>query len=86
MWNMIPSCQTLSKTPDISKKTLLTSMVGFSSKTIWVSWIIDNYWAILESPGGKPDWQGVEILVLRKYLKTQLALYNSSKDFPKKRK
>ena len=74
MWNMISSCQTLSKTPDISKKTPLTSMVGFSSKAIWVSWIIDNNWAILESPRGKPDWQGVKILLLRKYLKTQLAI------------
>ena len=74
MWNMIPSCQTLSKTPDISKKTPLTSMVGFSSKAIWVLWIIDNNWAILESPRGKPDWQGVKILLLRKYLKTQLAI------------
>ena len=32
--NMIPSCQILSKAFDISKKTLLTSTVRFSSKAV----------------------------------------------------
>ena len=63
---MIPSCQTLSNAFDMSKKTPLTSTVGFSSKAVWISWIIDNNWAIHESPGGKPDWESVKSLLLRK--------------------
>ena len=50
---MIPSCQTLSKAFDISKKAPLTSAAGFSSKAVWISWIIDNNWAIQESPEKK---------------------------------
>ena len=53
---MILSCQTLSKVFDISKRTPLTSIVGFSSKAVWISRIIDNDSAIYESPGRKPDW------------------------------
>ena len=63
---MIPSCQTLSNAFDISKKTPLTSTVGFSSKAVWISWIIDNNWAIHESPGGKAHWESVKSLLLRK--------------------
>ena len=55
---MIPSCQTLSNAFDISKKTPLTSIVGFSSKAVWISWIIDNNWAIHESPGRKVYYSG----------------------------
>ena len=52
-----PSCQTLSKALDISKKTLLTSIP--SSKDLRISWVIDNSWFIQESPGLKPNWWGV---------------------------
>ena len=63
---MVPSCQALSKAFDISKKTPLTSAVGFSSKAVWILWIIDNNWAIHESPRRKPDWEVVKSLLLRK--------------------
>ena len=63
---MIPSCQTLSKVFDISKTTPLTSIAGFSSKLVWISWIVDNNWAIHESPARKPDWEAVKGLLLWK--------------------
>ena len=59
---MILSCQTFSTVFDISKKTPLTSTAGFSSKAVWVLWIIDNNWAMHESSGRKPDWEGVKSL------------------------
>ena len=62
---MIPSCQTLSNAFDISKKTPLTSTVGFSSKAVWISWIIDNNWAIHKSPGREPDSEGVKSITLK---------------------
>ena len=49
-----PSCQTLSKAFDMSKKTLLTS--NSLSKDIKISWVIDNSWVIQGPPGWKPDW------------------------------
>ena len=61
---MIPSCQTLSKAFDISKKTPLISTIRFSSKAVWISGIIDNNWEMQESPGRKPDWEGVKSLLL----------------------
>ena len=61
---MIPSCQTLSKAFDLSKRTPLTSAVGFSSKEVWISWIIDNNWAVHESSGRKPDGERVKSLLI----------------------
>ena len=49
-----PSCQTLSKALDMSKKTLLTSHP--LSKDEQISWVIDNSWLMQESPGWQPDW------------------------------
>ena len=49
-----PSCQTLSKALDMSKKTLLT--YNPLSKNVKILWIIDNSWLIQESPDWKPDW------------------------------
>ena len=63
---MISSCQTLSNAFDVSKKTPLTSTVGFSSKVVWISWIIDTNWKMHESPGRKPDWEGPKSLLLWK--------------------
>ena len=79
---MIPSCQTLSKAFDISKKAPLTSAAGFSSKAVWISWIIDNNWAIQESPEKKPDWEGVKSLLLWKKVKRELYIALSN-IFPK---
>ena len=63
---MIPSCQTSSNAFDISKTTPLTSTVGCLSKAVWISWIIDNNWAIYESTERKPYWEGVKSLLLWK--------------------
>ena len=49
-----PSCQTLSKALDMSKKTLLTS--NPLSKDVKILWAIDNSWLIQESRGWKPGW------------------------------
>ena len=49
-----PSCQTLSKALDMSKKRLLTS--NPLSKVVKISWVIDNSWFMQESPGWKPEW------------------------------
>ena len=46
---MTPSSKTLWNAFDISKKTPLTSTIGFSSKAVWISCIIDNNWAIHKS-------------------------------------
>ena len=44
-----PSCQTLSNAFEMSRKTPLTLTVGFLSKVVCVSFIIDSNWAIIES-------------------------------------
>ena len=49
-----PSCQTLSKALDMSKKTLLTS--NPISKHVKILWVIDNSRLIQESLSWKPDW------------------------------
>ena len=61
---MKPSCQTLSN--GLEEKTTLKSTVGLLSKAVCVSCIIDNNWAILDSPRRKPDWEGVKSLLIRK--------------------
>ena len=80
---MILSCQTLSKAFDISKKTL-ASTVGFSSKAAEISWIVDNNWAIHESPGRKPDWE-VEKSITYNVVEKEI-IYNSFTNFSKNRK
>ena len=69
---IIPSCQTLSKALDISKKTLLTS--NPSSNDLEILWVIDNNWLILESPCLKPDWFGEIRLLEIKNLKISLEI------------
>ena len=49
-----PSCQTLSKALDMSKKTLLT--FNPISKHVKILWVIDNSRLIQESLSWKPDW------------------------------
>ena len=49
-----PSCQTLSKALDMSKKTFVTS--NPLSEDVKISWVIFNSWLIQELPGWKPDW------------------------------
>ena len=49
-----PSCQTLSKALDMSKKALLTS--NPLSKDVEILWVIDNSWLMQGSLGWKPDW------------------------------
>ena len=63
---MRPSCQTLLNAFEMSRKTPLTSTVGFSSNAVCISWIIDSSWAMHESPGRNPDWEGGKSLLLRK--------------------
>ena len=58
----------MSNALEMSRKKLLTSAVGLLSKTACISCIIDSNWAIHEPPGGKPDWEGVKSLLLRKCL------------------
>ena len=47
-----PSCHTLSKALDISKKTPLTS--NPSSNDLYISWVIASNWLTQESPGLNP--------------------------------
>ena len=58
---MKPSCQTLSNALEMSRKTPFTSAVGLLSKAVYISCIIDSNWTIHESPGRKPDWDGVKV-------------------------
>ena len=53
-FNISPSCQTLSKALDMSKKALLT--FDPLSKDVEISWVIDNSWLMQESPSWKRDW------------------------------
>ena len=54
-----PSCQTLSNALDISRKTAHISLDGNSSKAVYMQYVIDKSWLIVESPGRNPDWLGV---------------------------
>ena len=56
-----PSCQTLSNALDISRKTARVSLDGNSSKAVYIymQYVIDKSWLIVESPGRNPDWLGV---------------------------
>ena len=51
---------------EMSRKTPLTSTVGFLSKAVCTSCIIDSNWAIHESHGRKPDWEGVKSPITQK--------------------
>ena len=53
---MRPSCQTLSKSFNISRKAPLTSKP--SSDDLYISWVIAKSWFIQESPGLNFDWLG----------------------------
>ena len=65
--NNKPSCQILSNALEMSKKIHpLTSTVGLSSKADCISCIMDSSWAMHESPGRKPDWEGVKTFLCRK--------------------
>ena len=50
----------------MSRKTTLTSTLGFSSNVVCISGIMDNSWATHESPGRNHDREGVKSLWLRK--------------------
>ena len=50
----------------MSQKIPLISAVVFSSKADCISCIMDSSWAMHESPGRKPDWEGAKGLLCRK--------------------
>ena len=50
---------------EISKKTSLISAVGLP-KAVYISWTIDNSWAVHESPGNKPECEEIKSLLLGK--------------------
>ena len=51
---IIPLCQILSNTFQISSKTPLTS--NPTSKDPYISWVIDKIWLMQGSPSLRPDW------------------------------
>ena len=53
--NKIPSCHTLSKALEISRKTPVTSIIGSQSGDEFISWTIENNCEINKSPEEKPD-------------------------------
>ena len=55
--NRILSCHTLSKALEMSRETLITSIVGSQSKDEFISWTIDNDCKIHESSVRKPHWR-----------------------------
>ena len=56
----------------MSESTPLTSTVELFSNAAWISRIIENSYAIHESPGRKSDSQVVKSLLLLKSLKREL--------------
>ena len=56
----------------MSKKTPLTSTVCLLSKLMGTSWIMDKNWVVHESPGRKPDFEGVKSFLLTKCLDREL--------------
>ena len=48
----------------MSRNTPLTSTAGLLSNAVFISYIIESIWAILESPGKKPDCEEVKSLLL----------------------
>ena len=48
--------------------------IGFSSKADCISCIMDRSWAMHESSGRKPDWEGVKSLLCKKQLKSELEI------------
>ena len=68
----------------MSKNTPLTSAEGFLSKLVCISWIINESWAIHESPDRKPDYKGVKF-VIDKMVKQRILDY-SFKYFAEDRK
>ena len=51
---------------EMPKKIPITLAVGLSSKADCISRIMDSNWAMPESPGNKPNWEGVKGLLCRK--------------------
>ena len=70
-----PSCHTLSKALDISKKTYLTS--NPLSNDLYISWVIASNWLTQESPGLNPDWFGEIILISVKMANISLKMRGS---------
>ena len=64
----------MSNALEMSKEIPLTSIVGLSSKADCISCIMDSSWAMHESPGRKPDSEGVKSLLCRKELKSELQI------------
>ena len=58
--------ETLLNALEMSKMIPFTLTVGLSSKADCISCIIDSSWAMHESPGRKPDWEGIKSLLCRK--------------------
>ena len=52
---MKPSCQTLSKAFEISKKAPLTSTEGLQAKDLHILCAVEGSCEMQESPGKKPD-------------------------------
>ena len=52
---MSPSCHTLSKAFEISKKTALISRGGLQSNDAHILWTTERSWYSHESYGRKPD-------------------------------
>ena len=50
----------------LSKKIPLTLAAGLSSKADCILCIMYNSWAMHESPGRKPDWEGIKSLLCGK--------------------
>ena len=71
-----PSCQTLSKALDMSKKTALVSSTF--SNVSKISVVIDRSWLMVESPGRNPDWFLVKRLFLEKkeYMQSKMTFSN----------
>ena len=64
----------LVKNLEMSRKTLLTTIVGSQSKDELISCTIDNNCEIHESPGRKPDWHFVKSWFWWKWLESSLKI------------
>ena len=74
--NNSPSCHTLSKAFERSRKRALVS--SCFSKALYISVVIAVSWLIVESPGMKPDWLGViRLLVERKLNRSSYIIFSN---------
>ena len=67
-----PSCRTLSKALEISRKSARTFRELRSSKAWWISSTRNNSWLIVESPERKPGYKIVGIKVRIKIAKNNI--------------